>query len=163
VNVQPLSLELVASVMRLMDLGSPYVRTRTESDYWLYATLFSSTCPVATIDGDLAGAVIAFRSQDEPDSVYVQDVITHPEHRSKGVARALLDSVAKQAAAWHCRRIYLTSEPDNTAAHATWLALGFVNLKGDHDVDGLSVISDFKGPGKHRAVYELGLASSRHR
>jgi GNAT superfamily N-acetyltransferase len=138
-----------------MDLGAPYVRTRTESDYWLYATLFSSTCPVVTIDGQLAGAVIAFRSQDEPDSVYVQDAITHPDQRGKGVARSLIDSVARQAVAWHCRRIYLTSEPDNAAAHATWLSLGFINVKGDHDLGGVSVISDFKGPGKHRAVYEL--------
>jgi GNAT superfamily N-acetyltransferase len=140
-----------------MDLGTPYVRTRTESDYWLYAALFSSTCPVALIDDVLVGAVVAFRSQDDPDSIYVQDVITHPTHRGKGVARSLLAAVEERAKNWGCGLIYLTSEPDNTTAHATWLSLGFVNIQGDQEVDGVSVISDYKGVGKHRAVYELAL------
>jgi hypothetical protein len=43
----------------------------------------------------------------------------------------------------------LTSEPDNHAARATWLSLGFTNVSGDHTVDGVSVISNDKGPGKH--------------
>jgi GNAT superfamily N-acetyltransferase len=161
VIVRHLSRGLIPPVIRLMDLGAPYVRTRTESDYWLYATLFSSTCPVAVIGDDLVGAVVAFRSQDNPDSVYVQDVITHPDHRGRGVARTLLGAVADRGAQWRCRRLYLTSEPDNTAAHATWLALGFANVRGDRDVGGVSVISDYKGPGKHRAVYELILGATR--
>jgi len=41
-------------------------------------------------------------------------------------------------------RLYLTSEPDNTATHACWIKLGFANLAGDYVVDGISVITDFK-------------------
>jgi hypothetical protein len=52
-------------------------------------------------------------------------------------------------------RIYLTSEPANTAAHATWTSLGFVNLAGDFTVNDVAVTRDFKGPGKDRAVYQL--------
>lgn len=99
-----------------MDLGKPYVKARTASDYWLYATLFSTTCPTARINDQPAGAVIAFRSQDNPDDVYIQDVMTHPDCRRRGIAHALINHVRDQAAKWQCTRIYLTSEPDNTIA-----------------------------------------------
>lgn len=140
-----------------MALGEPYVRVRTHSDYWLYSRLFSSTCPVALLDGQVTGAVIAFRSQDDPADVYIQDVTTHPDHRRKHIAARLLATVRERAIAWGCRRLYLTSEPDNTAAHATWTRLGFHNPPSDHLADGVWVTRDFKGTGKHRAVYELHL------
>ncbi|ATL72244.1 GNAT family N-acetyltransferase [Nocardia terpenica] len=139
-----------------MELGEPYIRARGLSDYWLCASLFSSTCPIALDDeGTITGAVIAFRSQDNPTDVYVQDVMIHPQHRRRGITRMLLHSVRSQAEKWDCRRMYLTSEPDNYAAHATWTALGFANVPGDHEINGVSIITDFKGPGRSRAVYEL--------
>ncbi|MFF2554843.1 GNAT family N-acetyltransferase [Nocardia sp. NPDC058058] len=151
----------IDEVIQLMELGRPYISARTRSDYWLYATLFSTTCPVA-IDGDgtIAGAVIAFRSQDSPADVYVQDVMIHPGYRRQGIAGALLKSVQAQAEKWSCQRIYLTSEPANHAAHTAWTSLGFLNIAGDHTVEGVSVITDYKGPGKSRAVYELPLPRS---
>lgn len=155
--VVPLRQALISQVEELMHLGVPFVRPRTHSDYWLYANLFSSTCPVAIIDEDVVGAVIAFRSQDLPDEVYVQDVATHPEHRGKGVARTLLSTVSEYAIQHACTRMYLTSEPDNGVAHRTWLSLGFLNLPGDRVQDGVEVIADFKGPGRDRAVYQLDL------
>jgi len=156
--IAPLQVPLIAAVEHLIGLEAPYARARTPSDYWLYAELFSSTCPVAIDNEQVIGAVIALRSQDKPDDVYVQDVVTHPARRPRGVARFLLDSVRQQAATWRCRRLYLTSEPDNHAARATWLSLGFRNVPGDHAVNGVSVISDYKGPGKDRAVHELTFA-----
>lgn len=154
--VTPLQHEHIGEVHQLMELGEPYIRARTLSDYWLYATLFSTTCPIAIAqDNSITGAVIAFRSQDNPSEVYVQDVMTHPQHRRRGITRALLHSVRAQAEKWDCDRIYLTSEADNQAAHATWTALGFFNVPGDREINGISIITDFKGPGNSRAVYEL--------
>ena len=147
-------------VERLMRLGGPYVAVRGTSDYWLYGALFASTCPVAMADGDVVGAVIAMRSQDDPDDVYVQDVMTHPAHRRQGVAAMLLGSVIDRAQRWGCRRVYLTSAPDNAAAAATWRRLGFRNVPGDLTVAEIQVTSDFKGPGRHRAVYELSLPTA---
>src|SRR5262249_3512675 len=139
---------------RLIALGAPYVRPRTSSDYWLYAELFANTCPVAIDADEIVGVLLAMRSQVSPDDVYIQDVATHPGHRRRGIARLLLGHVYDQAAAWACRRMYLTSEPDNHIAHTTWLAVGFDNLPGDQTIEGVSVISHYKGPGKHRAVYQ---------
>jgi GNAT superfamily N-acetyltransferase len=153
--VTPLRQDLIDQVHALMTLGEPYIRVRTHSDYWLYARLFSSTCPVALLDGNVVGAVIAFRSQDNPDEIYIQDVMTHPDHRGQHVASRLLASVRELAAAWGCHRMYLTSEPDNSAAHATWTHFGFDNPPSDQLVNGVWVTTDFKGPGKDRAVYQL--------
>jgi GNAT superfamily N-acetyltransferase len=158
VHVRPLSQDLIPQVIELLKLGAPYIHPRTHSDYWLYATLFSSTCPIA-LDGDTTtGIVIAFRSQDNPHDVYIQDVMTHPNHRKQGIAYQLIHTVRTRATQWGCTRLYLTSEPENTAAHATWNALGFTNIPGDHTINGISVITDFKGPGRSRAVDELLLS-----
>ncbi|MGH3839034.1 MAG: GNAT family N-acetyltransferase [Pseudonocardiaceae bacterium] len=159
--VATLSQDRIQQVRDLMELGAPYIRVRTYSDYWLYASLFSSSCPVALVDNVVVGAVIAFRSQDKPDDVYVQDVMIHPEHRNHGIARTLLAEVRRRATEWGCVRLYLTSEPENTAAHATWMSLGFVNMPGERAVDGISVVRNFKGPGRDRAVYQLNLDPHR--
>lgn len=42
-----LTQDLTERTRQLMALGAPYISARTPSDYWLYARLFSSTCPVA--------------------------------------------------------------------------------------------------------------------
>jgi hypothetical protein len=64
VIIEALRQDLIPQVRQLMELGAPYIRVRTDSDYWLYAHLFSSTCPVALIDGRVAAVVTAFRSQE---------------------------------------------------------------------------------------------------
>jgi ribosomal protein S18 acetylase RimI-like enzyme len=153
--IKHLQTDDIAAVEQLISQSGPFVRPRTASDYWVYAELFSSTCPVAIDHGELVGAIIAFRSQEKPGEIYIQDVAVHPAHRRRGVTHALMDALHQRATAWGGERIYLTSEPENTAARATWPALGFVNVPGDQTIDGVSVISDYKGPGKHRAVYEL--------
>jgi GNAT superfamily N-acetyltransferase len=157
-RITALSQDLTEDVRQLMDLGDPYIRARTPSDYWLYARLFSSTCPVALAEGTVAGALIAMRSQDDPSEIYIQDVMTHPDHRRKGIAGALVEVVHKRAQEWGCRRIYLTSEPDNMPAYAAWTSRGFTNTNGDYTVGGVAVTRNFKGPGKDRAVFELLLS-----
>jgi GNAT superfamily N-acetyltransferase len=153
--ITPLRQDLIPAVIELMGRGGPFITARTWSDYWLYASLFSTTCPVALDDGAVIGAVIAFRSQDSPDDIYIQDVMIHPDHRRRGLTRRLIAVVRDQGRAWHCARLYLTSEPGNQAANQAWKRLGFTNIRGDRTINGVSVVTDYKGPGKTRAVYEL--------
>lgn len=156
-DIEPLSIGRIGEVVELVGTGAPYLDPRTWSDYWAYASLFSTTCPVAVVDGQVVGSVTAFRSQDDPADIYIQEVVTHPRHRRHGITRALIDTVADRGRAWRCRRLYLTSTPGNETAHAAWVALGFTNVRGDHAVGPMSVVSDYKGPGRTRAVYELSL------
>ncbi|MER7164890.1 GNAT family N-acetyltransferase [Micromonospora sp. NPDC000207] len=158
-NIAPLTVNRIPDLEKLLALGEPYIRLRGSSDYWLYATLFANTCPLAVIDGQVVGSVIAFRGQVEPSEIYLQDVMTHPSHRRQGVTRALVEEVHRQGSLWGCRRLLLTSEPENHAAHSAWLGMGFNNVPGDTTEAGVSVIYDYKGPGKHRAVYERLIGS----
>ncbi|GAA4010593.1 hypothetical protein GCM10022247_36010 [Allokutzneria multivorans] len=158
-TIIPLRVHHIPQVIALMDLGAPFIRARTHSDYWAYSALFSSTCPLGEVNGEVVGSVIAMRSQDNPEEIYVQDVMVHPEHRRTGITAALLGQVREQAVRWGCRRLWLTSEPGNAAAHAAWTALGFLNVSGDYEDNGVWVKKDFKGPGKDRAVYELLLSN----
>ncbi|GAB3802373.1 GNAT family N-acetyltransferase [Micromonospora zhanjiangensis] len=152
--ITPLTVDRIPDLEKLLALGGPYIRLRSSSDYWLYATLFADTCPLALIDGQVVGSVIAFRSQVNPSEIYLQDVMTHPDHRRQGVTRALVEEVRRRGSLWGCGRLFLTSEADNRAAHTTWLGLGFTNVAGDRTEHGVSVMLDYKGLGKHRAVYE---------
>jgi ribosomal protein S18 acetylase RimI-like enzyme len=157
-RITALRQDLTEDVLKLMDLGAPYVKARTSSDYWLYARLFASTCPVAIVEEVVAGAVIAMRSQENPEQIYIQDVVTHPGYRGKGIASALVDVVRRRGQELGCRLIYLTSEPDNTAACAAWKSMGFTNGPGDYLIDGVAITKDFKGPGTDRAIFELLLS-----
>lgn len=96
------------------------------------------------------------RSQDDPGDVYIQDVMRQ-QRRRQGIASAMLRQVVDQAARWKCRRVYLTSDAQNSAAAQTWRRLGFRNIPGDKEVNGVQVISDYKGPDKDRALFQLDL------
>jgi GNAT superfamily N-acetyltransferase len=54
---------------------------------------------------EVIGVVIAFRRQDNLDNLYVQDVMTDPGRRRRGIARSLLDIVLKRANTWGCKRL----------------------------------------------------------
>lgn len=158
-----LAVENISTLKRLMEQGAPYIRVRSESDYWLYAELFADTCPVMVEDGQVIGAVLAFHSQLNATDTYVQDVMVAPRYRRKGVASDLVAYVADSARAAGRTRIYLTSEPDNIAAHETWTRLGFSNRPGTRRDRGIEIIENYKGPGKDRAVYDLNLSSAGYR
>ncbi|WP_206074627.1 GNAT family N-acetyltransferase [Antribacter gilvus] len=152
--LEPLTVGRIEAVMALTVTGAPFVRTRSRSDYWLFATLFSSTCPVMVVDHDVVGSVVAFVSQETPADLYVQDVVTSSGHRRRGVAGRLLSAVAERGRELGCSRMYLTSEPENYGAHAAWLSLGFENVPASRKVEGMFVTPDFKGAGYDRAVYQ---------
>jgi len=147
----------IPSLIRLMEKGEPYVRARGESDYWLYSELFSDTCPIMIEGKDVIGAVLAFHSQVNATDTYIQDVMVDPDHRRRGIASSLINLLVTRAREAGRTQIYLTSEPDNTAAHETWTQLGFQNRSGTRRVGTIEIIEDYKGPGKHRAVYDFDM------
>lgn len=51
-----------------------------------------------------------------PSSCYLQDLFTLPSARGKGVARALIESVAAQARQRDCERFYWNTHSSNETA-----------------------------------------------
>jgi len=158
-RITELTVSLSGPVRDLMVAGAPYVRARDASDYWLYAQHFANTCPIVLgDDGFVLAAAIAFQSQVRPREMYVQDLMVDPDQRRRGLARLLIGRLRTVAAVRDCTRLTLTSEPENQTAHRAWLRLGFANRHGDWTSNnGVEVTADFKGKGKHRAVYVLDL------
>lgn len=84
--------------------------------------------------------------------VYVDQVAVRKEMRGRGVTGRLLEAVAEAARRHGCRRVWLSTDPANPAARV-W-PRGFALLAGNDEANGLPVTRDFKGRGKHRALFE---------
>ncbi len=86
--------------------------------------------PVAlTEDGYIAGVVATVHRMtrpDSPDSPYVLNCVTVPEHRRAGVASGLLAAAARGAKAVGETHLGLTVDESNAAARSVYERLGFV-------------------------------------
>lgn len=88
--------------------------------------------PVAvTEDGFIAGAVATVQRvtlDDSPDTPYVLNCLTLPDHRRQGVASGLLAAAARAAKAVGETGLGLTVDEDNPGARALYESLGFVEV-----------------------------------
>ena len=154
-EVAPLSAFSVAQIASVMREGGPWLPEST--DYWLWHYCFGTTSFIASSDGALAGGVLACINQSKADEVYVDQVAVHKQWRGRGVTKHLLEAVADGARRLDCKRVWLSTDPANPAA-LVWPRYGFALLPGNDEVHGMQVTRDFKGPGKHRALFERRLA-----
>ena len=67
---------------------------------------------------------LALLHRPEPVAL-LSALVVNTEHRGKGVGRALVDAAARQAAAWGCPTLELTSRDERPAAHRFYYGLGF--------------------------------------
>jgi L-2,4-diaminobutyric acid acetyltransferase len=70
-----------------LDLNSSYA-------YLLWCRDFAATSRVVRVDGRPVGFVVGYRRPDEPDTLVVWQVAVDANFRGKGLATAMLDSVA---------------------------------------------------------------------
>ena len=153
--VSPLTLFSLQQIEAVMREGRPWLPETT--DYWLWQACFGATSFIASSDGVLTGGVLACINQNKPDELYVDQVAVQREWRGRGVTGHLLEAVGAEARRRGCQRLWLSTDPANPATRA-WPRYGFAPLPGNDEVNGLPVTRDFKGPGKHRAIFERRLA-----
>lgn len=84
----------------------------------------------ATEEGRLAGFLIGFHSPDQPDIAYCHLVATNPNHRGRGVGRALYERFFADARAAGRSRAVAITWPANRASLAFHRALGFEPERG---------------------------------
>ncbi len=68
-----------------LDLNSPYA-------YVLICDHFRETSRVAEADGVLLGVVAAYRPPEQPDTLFVWQIATHPSARGTGLGSRLLEA-----------------------------------------------------------------------
>ena len=153
--VSPLTMFSLQQIELVMREGRPWLPET--ADYWLWQACFGATSFIASSDGVLTGGVLACINQSKPDELYIDQVAVQREWRGRGVTGRLLEAVGEEARRRGCQRLWLSTDPANPAARA-WPRHGFALLPGNDEVNGLPVTRDFKGPGKHRAIFERRLA-----
>ena len=153
-QVLPLGELSVPQIASLMAEGRPWLPEF--ADYWFFRTFCGSTSFFASVGGVHAGGLIACLNQDDPKEIYVDQVAVRRAFRGRGVAQALVRAVEHRAGVLKCTRVWLSTDPNNPAVDV-WMRLGFTNCPGDLVEGRLSIHRDFKGPGKHRAIFEKKL------
>jgi predicted GNAT superfamily acetyltransferase len=91
----------------------------------LFFVHFRDTSFVVERDGELAGFLIGFLSQSEPDAAYVHFVGVNPEERGTGLGRELYERFFEAARAAGRTRVSCVTSPLNTASVAFHTAIGF--------------------------------------
>jgi len=88
----------------------------------------ASTIAAAALDptsGQLRGFVLARLAADEAE---ILTIAVDPTVRGKGVGRALLAEILRQAASAGARTMFLEVDQDNAAALALYRRLGFIKV-----------------------------------
>jgi predicted GNAT superfamily acetyltransferase len=114
----------------------------------LFFTHFRNTSFVAERDGELAGFLIGFLSQSEPEAAYVHFVGVSPRERGSGLGRELYERFFEVARAHARCTVSCVTSPANAGSLAFHQAIGFEPSPPQPGYD---------GPGEDRVVLTRSL------
>jgi len=137
-----------------MSHGQPWLPE--SSDYWFLKHVHVSTSFALAVEATLVGGIIACVESTRPPQLYIDQVAVHPSFRHRGVVQELFRVAEERATELGCVRAWLSTDPGNPAVRV-WPRLGYANCSGDRTVGALEIRSNFKGPGKDRALFEKEL------
>ena len=109
----------------------------------LFLIHFSDTCFLAEKSGRLAGFLIGFLSQTQPDEAYIHFVGVDPDSRMKGTARMLYRDFYNVCRN-HSRTIVRSSIAlENKVSIDFHFKMGFEMEPGDREIDGFQVTENY--------------------
>jgi ribosomal protein S18 acetylase RimI-like enzyme len=144
----------VPQIAEVMAHGRPWLPAG--SDYWFFKQFHGKTSFAADVDGLLVGGIIACIDASQPSRLYIDQVAVHASFRGKGIVQRLFQAAEAKAKELGCTTAWLSTDPKNPAVRA-WPRLGYENCPGDLSHDGVAIQSNFKGPGKDRALFQKAL------
>ena len=114
-------------------------------------------------DKRLLGFLIGFISPDHPDVAYAHMIATNPNHRRRGVARALYEQFFADAWAAGAREVQAITWPGNRVSVDFHRHMGFEvdDGPGTTPIYGVPAYPDFDGDGQDRAVLIRALTSGQ--
>lgn len=149
--IQPFAELDIPQIAAAMAGGRPWLPE--SCDYWFFREFHGFTSFVASQGDVAAGGIIACIDPNSPTRLYIDQVAVHPSFRNQGIVHRLFAAVEGRATEAGCTVAWLSTDPANPAV-ALWPKLGYQNCTGDQVQGELSIRSDFKGPGRHRALFE---------
>lgn len=123
----------------------------------LFFDHFSNTSFVFEIDKQIIGFLIGFHSPVHQDEAYIHFIGVHPDHRGRHVAQQLYQQFYEKARKTGRNVVKCITSPVNRGSIAFHTTMGFEVLPGDIKVDGVSVFTDYDGPGQDRVVFRKGI------
>jgi predicted GNAT superfamily acetyltransferase len=118
----------------------------------LFFVHFRDTSFIAEGDGSRVGFLVGFLSPTLSDEGYIHFVGVHPEHRKRGVARALYERFFELAREAGRHRVKCVTSPTNALSLAFHLALGFHPEGTAQADDAVPIHRDYDGPGEDRVL-----------
>jgi ribosomal protein S18 acetylase RimI-like enzyme len=122
----------------------------------LWLQHFTGTSWIAErADGRLAGFLIGFISQDQPDTAYVHMVATNPNGRRSGLGRELYERFADDVRERGVARVKAVTWPGNRVSVAFHTSIGFriEEGPGTQRLYGTPAYADYDGEGEDRVVF----------
>lgn len=120
----------------------------------LFFDHFSTTSFVAEEEGEIIGFLIGFLSQANMEEAYIHFVGVDPDYRNFSVGTKLynkfIEVVTRRG---NRRRIKCVISPQNHESLSFHTKIGFEMIPGDQEINGISIHSNYDGPGQDRIVF----------
>lgn len=150
--------------VRLVRSSDYYVISPLINEWWggrnmsdmlpkLFFDHFSNTSFIAEEDGKIIGFLIGFLSQSHPNEAYIHFVGICPEYRKQKIGKHLYNhffNVVKQKGRNIVRCV---TSPVNKVSIAYHTKMGFEIEKGDKEIDGVAIKSDYDGSNQDRVLF----------
>lgn len=119
----------------------------------LFFDHFTLTSFIAEHDHHIVGFLIGFLSQTHLNEAYIHFVGVHPEYRKQKIGNQLYESFFEVVKQNGRNIVRCVTSPVNKGSIAYHTKMGFEIERGDKEIEGVSVNSDYDGPNQDRISF----------
>lgn len=119
----------------------------------LFFKYFQNTSFIAEENDKIIGFLIGFISQSYPNEAYIHFIGIHPDYRKSGIAKELYELFFNTVNKLNCTIVHSVTSPVNKGSIAFHKKMGFKIKKGDNEVNGIYVTTNYDGNGGDRVLF----------
>lgn len=123
----------------------------------LFFIHFNNTSFIVEKNGEIVGFLIGFLSQSHCDEAYIHFVGVHPDYRKAGIGKQLYHEFFKVVKEFDRNIVRAVTSPVNKVSMAYHSNIGFEIEKGDIEVNGVSIHSNYDGTNQGRVLFKKHL------
>ncbi len=143
------------AIAELAEDCSP-METERNSIYHIFTKFFKSTSLVAELpSGEMAGFLLGFISQENPEEAYIHLLGIDSKFRRRGIGKELIEKYLDILTLKGCKKVSLITKPINWNSISFYRKLGFLEDKSQDTINimGVTAIRNYNGMGEHMAVF----------